>query len=557
MPSLQRTTIVTALLVVGGAADIGRLQAQQPLKDSIQVNARTLQKIDSVFTQWTGSASPGCVVAADQNGRRLFIRSYGMANLEHGVPIAPQSVFEAGSVSKQFTAAAVLLLAADGHLHLTDNVRKYIPELPDYGDVITIDHLLTHSSGLADWGTIMFYAGWPRGERVYTNAAAVEIIARHATLTFKPGTFFSYTNSGYTLLTEIVRRVSGKSLEAFTEERIFRPFGMQSTRWRTDYRAIVPGRTTAYRKLSDGFVQDMPFENTYGHAGLLTTVEDLLIWNRVLDEKRLGVDVTSLLETAGRQQDGRALPYARGLWANSYRSFKELSHGGATAGYRAWLGRYPETGLSVALLCNGPANDVGLGRAVAAEFLPARPIVTTTSDSTRGATAQISVEQARAFAGHFEREKLGTPFTVTADGARLSISGEPAVALGGNRFKISWGEFRFDSNDVLHELDSDGKIFQTFRRISGALPTASDLQQYEGRYRSAAALATYSVTISSGQLLLTVDGRPDYVFKFNPIGPDTFRSTGAVLKARRDASGRVTELTLSTDRLRDLRLVRV
>jgi CubicO group peptidase (beta-lactamase class C family) len=550
---LKKPLLATAAVLLVSCAPLTspRLHGQQPPEE-----AARLQRIDKEFAAWSGTDTPGCVAAAERQGELLLLRSYGMANLEHAVPVTPESVFEAGSVAKQFTAAAVLLLVDQGKLRLTDDVRTHVPELPDYGASITIDHLLTHSSGLSDWGTIMFHAGWPVGDRVYTNASALKVITRHPTLIFEPGTFFSYSNSGYILLAEIVSRVTGKSLAEFTQEKIFEPLGMGSTRWRSDYRAVVPHRATGYRKVAGQFVQDMPFTHTHADGGLLTTVEDLLTWNRALAEEMLGAFVTSTMQTPGKQNDGRELPYGRGVWVGSYRGATEISHGGGTAGYRAWLGRYPESGLSIALLCNGHANDVGLGRTIAAEFLPSpeesgeeAPPVTADDDEM---AADLS-----AFAGHFAREKLGTPFTVATSAEGLTISGEPAVALGGNRFRISWGEFLFESADLLHELDTNGTIFQTFHRIDGPIPGADRLQEVSGRYYSAAALATYEVRFVSGHLEIEVEGRPRYFFRYTPIGPDTFRSTGTVVRAHRDADGRVEALTLTSVRMRDLRLVRI
>jgi CubicO group peptidase (beta-lactamase class C family) len=548
-----------ALLLLAALAGASAAHAQADRRIAPALDPQILQRIDSAFAEWSGTDTPGCVAAAERAGRLLFSRAYGMANLEHGVPVTRASVFEAGSISKQLTAAAVLLLAAEGRIQLADDVRSYIPELPDYGAVVTIDHLLTHSAGVSDWGTMVYHAGWPRGDRVYTNAVALEMIARHPTLIFAPGSFFSYTNSGYTLLTEVVERVTGTSLPVFTEERIFGPLGMTATRWRDDYRAIVPGRTTAYRRRGNGeFIEEMPFEHAYGQAGLLTTVDDLLIWNRALQERRLGASVAAEMERRGADSGGHALPYGRGLWIGSFKGTAELSHGGATAGYRGWLARYPETGLSVALLCNGPANDAGLGRMIANEFL-ADPVASTPAGAPAAAAASapapaLTAAEASSLAGHFVREKLGTPFTVTAAGDTLRISGEIAVPLGGNRFRISWGEFRFEGRDVLHELAADGSTFQRFHRIDGPLPES--LEPFAGRYRNPATVASYVVSSDAGQLAIQVEGRPGWVLRYTPIGPDVFRSTGTVVRAHRDASGRVVSLTLSANQLRDLRLVR-
>ena len=265
--------------VLAGLALATTAQAQQPAA------------IDQAFARFKPD-DPGCAVGVQQKDQAPVFRGYGSADLEHGVAITPETVFEAGSVSKQFTAAAILLLAADGKLSLGDDIRKHLPEMPDYGRPITVDMLLSHTSGLRDWGEVADLAGWPRTSRVYTTAEVLQIAVRQKSLNYPPGEAYSYTNTGYNLAGVIVQRVSGKSLAQFTHERLFQPLGMTHTGWRDNFRRVVPGRAIAYELGGGGaWLQDMPFENTYGHGALLTTVGDLLIWNRALSEGRLGPDI--------------------------------------------------------------------------------------------------------------------------------------------------------------------------------------------------------------------------------------------------------------------------
>ncbi len=263
------------------------------------------------------------------------------------------TIFEAGSVSKQFIAAAILTLVQDGKIALSDNIRKYLPEMPDYGTPITIDELLNHTSGLRDWGDEEEIAGWPRTERVYDLASVLSDASRQHALNYTPGTHWSYTNTGFNLLAIIVQRVSGKTLAQFTRERLFDPLGMMHTSWRDDFRHIVPGRAIAYERHGQGYEQMMPFENAYGNGGLLTTVGDLLTWNRALSSGKLGSFITAKLQEPAKLANGEVLNYARGLFVQEHQGLREVSHSGSTAGYRAWLGRFPDNGLSMALLCNG------------------------------------------------------------------------------------------------------------------------------------------------------------------------------------------------------------
>ncbi|HKG93522.1 MAG TPA: serine hydrolase domain-containing protein, partial [Gemmatimonadaceae bacterium] len=336
--------------------------------------------VDRVFARYATADGPGCAVGVARDGRTLIERAYGMANLEYDVANTPATVFETGSVAKQFTAAALVLLALDGRLSLDDPARKYLPELPDYGVPVTVRQMLNHTSGLRDWGSVAAAAGWPRGTRVHTHAHVLDIVSRQRSLNFPPGSEHDYSNTGYNLGAVIVERVSGEPFAEFTRRRIFEPLGMRHTGWRDDFTRTVKGRSTAYSPRggdSGGFRLDMPFENVHGQGGLLTTVGDLLRWNEHLARPSEAVGGRALvdsMERQGRLTSGRRIEYALGLYVRSHGGRREVSHSGSTAGYRAFLARYPEQRLSVALLCNrGDANPTALARRVADASLPAAP----------------------------------------------------------------------------------------------------------------------------------------------------------------------------------------
>ena len=276
-------------------------------------------RVDAVLSKWS-AATPGCAVGVSLKGTSVLEKALGMADLEHGVPIRPDTIFEAGSLSKQFTAAAILLLARDGKLSLDDQVRNYIPELPDYGAPLTIRHMLNHTSGLRDWGGVAAIAGWPRTTRVHTHAHVLDIVSRQRALNFPSGTRYSYSNTGYNLAAIIVSRVSGQPFAEFTRARIFVPLGMTRTSWRDDYTRIVKDRAIAYSDESGGFSTEMPFENVHGNGGLLTTVGDLLRWTRNFSQPIVG-DAAFVKEEQepGRFNDSRQHNYALGLIVGLYR----------------------------------------------------------------------------------------------------------------------------------------------------------------------------------------------------------------------------------------------
>ena len=508
---------------------------------------------DRLFAKWSGAATPGCAVAVAQPGQPVFKRAYGWSDLEKGTPNTPDTVFEAGSVSKQFTAAAILLLAQDGKLSLSDDVRKYLPEVPDYGARITLEHLLTHTSGLRDWGSVVELEGWPRGTRAMAMDQALAVIARQRALNFTPGERYSYTNSGYVLAAFVVQRVSGKTLAEFTRERLFVPLGMAHTQWRDNFRRVVPGRAVAYSRSGQAWEQDMPFEDVYGHGGLLTTVGDLLTWNDALARKLLGEGVAREFERKPALAAGRSSNYARGLVVASYRGAEEVSHSGATAGYRAWLGRYPGRELSVALLCNaGDASADGLAREMAQAWL-ALP-----ADAAPVPAAAAPQAAALApYAGRFYSELNARRLTLELrDGALAVKNGKVLRALDGRTFALNTGTFAFSGPDQFVARYEGGDTVQ-FRRVMDAPLEPAALAAYAGSYRSEEVPATYQVSVDGARLAFRVAAHGGAVLHLNRLAPDTFAAAGSLVRFQRDAGGRVTGATVGTDRLFELRFDRL
>src|SRR5919205_2030256 len=325
--------------------------AQVPDKAKVVAGAeRAFEK----FTKAYVGPAPGCAAAVSLNGETVFEKAFGLADMEHNVPNTAQTIFESRSVAKQFTAASLELLQQEGKLSLDDPVRKYIPELPDYGAPLTIRHLLNHTSGLRDWGTVMSLTGAGRGDRVINQDLAFDVITHQRALDFTPGSEYSYSNSGYNLAAIIVEHVSKQKFPAFIEERLFKPIGMKNSSWRDDYQRMVQGRAEAYSRGGHGpWRLDMPFMNVYGNGGMLTTVGDWMKWNAMLDSQSLGAPLVAALETRGVLNDGRKIAYALGLTIDTYKGMKDVAHSGATAGYQTFLARYPDNKISVGVMCNG------------------------------------------------------------------------------------------------------------------------------------------------------------------------------------------------------------
>jgi CubicO group peptidase (beta-lactamase class C family) len=521
------------------------------IASAAQARDTRIAQIDRVFKEW-GPATPGCAVGVAEAGKPALIRAYGMADLEHDIPIGADTIFEAGSVSKQFTAAAVALLARDGKLSLDDQVRTFIPELPDYGAPLTIRHMLNHTSGLRDWGSVAALSGWPRGSRAFTQATMLDIVTRQRALNFTPGTRWSYSNSGYNLAVVIVERVAGMSFSQFTRERIFVPLGMRDSSWRDDHTRIVKRRALAYGRETDGFHTMMPFENVIGNGGMLTTIGDLLKWQQNFSTPRVG-DARMLLDAAtpGVFSDGRAHGYGLGLATGSYRGVHEVQHGGATAGYRAYLSRYPAQQVSIALLCNAAevnADKVNkqLADIVLAAHLQAKPVPVSRHTLDEAGMARLE---------GLYRDEQGSTMRVTRQGSELLVNGRPLFAASVARLETGdGGALDFGADGALRRSDRYGSVVAYQRVPAWTSPDAAQLRAFEGVYDSAEAEASLTVVLDKGEL--TLRATPGVVMRLKPEFQDAFQINGDMLVFRRDAQGKVIGLNTVGGRVWEMRFVR-
>ncbi len=483
---------------------------------------------------------PGCVVGVSRQGQPEKFGAYGAADIEHAVPNTTDTIMEAGSVSKQFTATAILMLAEDGKLALTDDIRKYLPEMPDYGTPITINHLLSHTSGLRDWGEVFNLVGWPRTEMVFTNREALQISTRQKALNYKPGEAYSYNNTGFTLAAIIVERISGKSFPDFTRERIFTKFGMSKTSWRDNFRRTVLNRAIAYReKSAEGFLQEMPFEDTYGHGALLTTAHDLLTWNDVLASRKLGEFVTKRLEEQAVLTGGRKISYARGLVFGTYNGLPEISHGGSTAAYRTWVARYPSLKMSVAVLCNGGGIDATkLGRESVAALRPNVPAPA--PEATASTPTAIELSQ---LPGLYIDERTGHSARIVAsEGALKFIALETAretnlVRLSENRYLRGAAEVTFKGAS-LESRGNDGET-TAFRKVDPYAPSAAELQAVVGDYASAEVDGVLDLSVKDGRLIFAPANRPSVAGPLTPLSRDIYHDAEGLIAIVRGAGGKV------------------
>jgi CubicO group peptidase (beta-lactamase class C family) len=557
---------VLCIGAAGHTAAAQELPRQQRVEPTLVSRTFDLAVItDKVFAPWNSTHSPGCAVGISQGGKTRLIRGYGMSDLANGIAITPTTVLESGSVAKQFTATAVLLLMQDGKLSLEDDVRKYLPELPVYGRPITVRHLLTHTSGLREWSNLMAWQGWPRGTRVHTQSDVFDVITRQKALNYPVGDYYSYTNSGFLLLRTLVERVSGKPFATFSEERIFRPLGMANTTWRDDYTRIVPGLAQAYGRRGDEWRLDMPFDNVIGAGGLLTTIADWLRWNEALTSKALGPAVGDSITRRMKLTSGLEIQYALGVIDTRYRGLREVSHSGSTAGYSTFLARYPERdNLSIAVMCNAAgAGATAYTHAIVDGMfvnLP-RPAA---FDTVAGDAATM-----RSLPGIYRDTRTnvtvviaGGPGGVRRGNAALRALADSTLLSGNTRIRLDRAK---DGSIVgFKQATADGDTVR-YMRVADAqwTPTTAELASLAGKYRSDEIGVTFSVASIDGGVTISPragvadTARPLYREKIATGTREGFTNGGEAVWFIRDAKGRVTEMHFGSARVWDFVSTRV
>jgi CubicO group peptidase (beta-lactamase class C family) len=381
-------------------------------------------RIDAIFQAWDKPATPGASVAVIQHGKLVYQKGYGIANLEYDVPIKPETIFHVASVSKQFTAMSIVLLENDGKLSIDDDVHKYLTELPDYGRKITLRNLMQHTSGIRDQWQTLGIAGW-RLDDVITQQQILGVLFRQKELNFEPGTRHLYSNGGYSLLAEVVGRVSGKPLPEFCDERIYRPLGMTRTHFHDDHRRLVPGRAYSYARDGSGFQASPLNYANVGATSLFTTAPDLARWlDNFRDPKVGGAKAIARLQEQAVLSDGTKIDYALGVVVDKYRGLRTISHSGGDAGYRSHVLWFPDQELGVVVLSNfGAMNPGYLANRVAAVYLakemspePAPPKPAPPGQSKAVSAVTEGMEQ---YTGAYWSDEVETLYTVRLKDGKL------------------------------------------------------------------------------------------------------------------------------------------
>jgi len=517
----------------------------------------TALKVQQIFSRYK-PGMPGCQFVISRHGQVIFSQAWGMADLEHNAPLTTQSPIEIGSVSKQFTAACILLLEQQGKLSQDDDVRKYIPELPDYGTPITLRSMIYHLSGLKDWEAIVGLADQPVGRRVWDNDDVLDIMCRQQSLNNKPGEEYLYSNSNYNLLAVVVKRVSGMDLANFSRKYIFEPAGMTHTRWRNNFREVVPGRAMAYYYNDDHYFTYMPFENAYGNGGLLTTAEDLAAWNNYYWSGKLGnpLLLPKQLEP-GRLNNGDTTVFAAGFDHDTYKGWEKIGMGGNTAGYGCGLVYLPEFGLSFSFITNTAQNMGSPMDEVMDFFVKEKPGSTQAgAPEYKAATAPSAI--LKTYTGWYSNSRTGDALQLVLKDGKLSASNAgfriapqgPLININDHTFYIPyWGKVLMLPHKRLLLI---GVGRDTVAYIAAGEPflTPQTLQKYAGEYHSDEAQVTFIVVVKGNELVL--QRTPHDAESLVPTYKDGFYYSGGSVCFERDKSGKIRGMKISLPRARNI-----
>ncbi len=514
------------------------------------------ERVDRVFAKWDKTNSPGCALAVVQEGRIIYERGYGMADLDHDIAISPKSVFHVASVSKQFVAASILLLAQRGKLSLDDPARQYVAELPDFGKPLTIRHLLHHVSGLRDQWSLLILSGWRLSEDVVRDEDVLELVSRMKELNFTPGEMHLYSNTGYTLLAQIVKRVSGKTLREFTQDEIFEPLGMHDTHFRDNHREIVKGMAFGYSQGRSGtFAESIPHYDTVGASSLLTTVEDLAKWQRNFEDPKIGgKEMVDQMVQPFTFNDGTKTTYLLGLQSGMYKGLPVIEHGGADAGYRSSLLRFPSERMSIACLCNLTINPTALGRQVADVFLEAK-LRTAVPDSAVPMT--LSAQQLSSHVGVYQDAVSDEERRIVVREGKLFSDDVESIPIAETRFRLKDQPMELTFTGRRLTVARLGAKPQELELLQLVTPSATDLAEFAGRYYSEEIDSTYSVRVESGKLV--VHRKKVLTHVLEPASQDRFFGIQGFgnLRFERDQAGTVSGFRLSEGRVFHLLFRRV
>ena len=519
-------------------------------------------KVDKLFSQWDRSDTPGAAIVVVQDGNVTYQRGYGSANLEAGTPITPQTVFDVASVAKQFAGFAVAMLVEEGKLSLDDDLRKYLPNVPDFGKPLTIRHLVYHTSGLRDWPETLALSGldW---SGVITLATILEMVQRQRELDFPPGEEYQYCNTGYNLLAAAVAKITNQSFREWSAANIFKPLEMKHTHVCDNPTAVVPNRAESYMLADRKFTRAISQLAAEGSSSLFISAEDMSKWMLNFKTARVGGKALERMREPGKLNNGKNVDYGFGVGLGQYHGSKKISHTGSWAGYRSIVMFVPEKDFAVAILANAAnINTSSLATKIADIYLdPSPPAKPTEATPKRTATEKPDPSTWDNFIGTY-RLGPGWLLDITRDGDQLI-----AQATREEKFKMtptSGARFFVQGYGSSLEFVSDKSgpathlLYRGIRAPKLNVPklTAKQLQDFVGDYWSDELRVAYRIELRDGSL--GVRQRSGAWVAFLPTGTDRFDAEqgGAAIEFTRDGASAITELKVSGGRIRNVRFIR-
>jgi CubicO group peptidase (beta-lactamase class C family) len=521
---LKSSLVVTALIMFMVGFTANDILGQQNMTAKTQPSDdESAKKADAFLSQWDKNDMPGCAVGVVKDGRLVYKRAFGMANLDYDVPNTTSTLFNLASVSKPFTAFSIALLAQQGKLSLDDDIRKYVPEMPKYDETITIRHLIHHSSGIREYEALVMFGGLGT-DNAYSPKAILNMLARQKNISFKPGAKYQYSNSGYFLLGLIVERVSGKSLRAFAEENIFKPLGMKNTLLYDNRFEVIKNRASGYQVGPDKSIRARSsLYDLVGAGGVLTTVEDLYLWVQNFYEPKVGnKELISLLTTPGTFNSGEKMTYAFGMWRGEYKGLPRLTHSGNMMGYRARIGSFPEQNFTVIAVSNNSAIfpsaivDKLADIYLEGQLKPDVPSQKRVAETLPSAIA-LPEKEALRYAGIYANLETGKVFKLSLKDGKLINSGLlsneiPVMPISENRLLLVAGTDVTELNPVFNQsgtiseikiLTKSGKP-DIFVPVKPPLDSPQQLSEYAGTYYSDEFNADYKISLKGNNLSLQI-----------------------------------------------------
>lgn len=511
-----------------------------------QIPDSLIKKVDIIFAEFDKTNTPGCALAILKDGKIIYERGYGLSNMEYNIAISPSSIFHIASISKQFTAAAIINLSLEGKLSLNDDIRKFIPEVPDFGHTITFNNLIHHTSGLRDQWDLQGLAGW-REEDLITEKDIMDMLARQKSLNFIPGEEFLYCNTGFTLAGIAVKRITGVSLRDYADSVFFKPLGMTSTHFHSDHSEITPNRTSAYYKDDKGkWKISIPVYDNYGATSLFTTVEDLAKWDENFYTKKIGGDVfINLMLHTGELNDRTPQNYASGLVINTYKGYKTEGHGGADAGYRSNLLRFPDEHFSVILFANlANINTSLLSYKVADLFL--------NDKSIQNPVFKVDSSILKGWAGEYFDINTQSIIKLDFNNEKLLFGSIELVPNNETVFNANSSIFTFtgDSINTTLELISKGSKAKTYHKVKRIDLSPNALKEYVGVFYSPELDTKYIISLKDSSL--QIDTPRNEEIKLSPLIKDILTSEYFLIRLSRNKKNIINGFFLTTGRVRNL-----